>query len=70
MQAPQRWCRDLSSTLPKYDAILSNMHKVGGTHFQCVNNDNVKFEYKGIKLVGVAGYTSQTPISILDGKMS
>ena len=46
------------SKMRKY---LSNVHKVGGAHFQCVNNHYAKFEYKGMKTVGVTDYTNQTP---------
>ena len=28
---------------------LSNVHKIGGAHLQCVNNHSAKFEYKGMK---------------------
>ena len=41
--------------------VLSNVHKIGGIHFQCVNNHYAKFEYKGMKTVGVTDYTNQTP---------
>ena len=34
-----------SQGMSKY---LSNMHKIGVKHPQCVNNQYVKFEYKGI----------------------
>ena len=30
-------------------------------HLQCVNNHYAKFEYKGMKTVGVTDYTDQTP---------
>ena len=33
------------------------MHKIGGVNFQCVNNHYAKFEYKGLKTVGVTDYT-------------
>ena len=45
----------------KYNKILSNMHKIGGTHLQCVNNHYAKFEYNGMKTVGDTKYTNQTP---------
>ena len=35
---------------------LSNVHKIGGSHLQCVNNHYVKFEYKGMKTVGATDY--------------
>ena len=34
------------------------MHKMGGTHLQCVKNHHVKFEYKGMNTDGVADYTN------------
>ena len=37
------------------------MHKIGGAHFQCENNHYAKFEYKGMKTVGVTDYTNLTP---------
>ena len=37
---------------------LSNVHKIGGAHLQCVNNYYAKFEYKGMKTVGVTDYTN------------
>ena len=46
------------SKMRKY---LSNVHKIGGAHLQCVNNHCAKFEYKGMKSVGVTDYTNQTP---------
>ena len=49
---------------------LSNVHKMAGAHHQCVNNDCVKFEYKGMKTHGVTDNTNQRLISILDGKNS
>ena len=45
------------------------MHKIEGAHVLCMNNHSVKFEYKGMKTVGVAEYTTQT-LSILNRKMS
>ena len=43
---------------------MTNVHKIEGAHLQCVNNHNVKFEYKGMQTVGVTDYTNQTlPIS-------
>ena len=46
------------------------VHKIGGAHFKCVNNQLAIFEYKGMKTVGATNYTYQTPPSIFDGKMS
>ena len=40
------------------------MHKIGGTHLQCVNNHYAMFEYKGMKTVT----QSRHPLSISDGK--
>ena len=37
------------------------MHKIDGAHLQCVNNQYAKFEYKGMKTLGVTDYTNQTP---------
>ena len=36
------------------------MHKIKGAHIQCVTNKYAKFEYKGMKTVGVTDYTHQT----------
>ena len=33
----------LSSTPVKMRKYLSNVHKIGGAHFQCVNNHYAKF---------------------------
>ena len=30
-----------------------NVYKIGGVHLQCMNNHYAKFEYKGMKTVGV-----------------
>ena len=48
------------SKMRKY---LSNVQKMRGAHFLCVINHYEKFEYKGIKTVGVrvTDYTNQTP---------
>ena len=35
------------------------MHKIEGAHFQCVNNHDEKFEYKGIKTTGATDYINQ-----------
>ena len=40
---------------------------MGGAHLQCVKNHHVKYEYKGMTTVGVAGYTNY-PLSISDVK--
>ena len=45
----------------KYNKILSNVNKIECTHLQCVNNHYAKFEYNGMKTVGVTNYTNQTP---------
>ena len=34
---------------------------MGGAHLQCMNNHYGKFEYKGMKTVGVTDNTNQTP---------
>ena len=49
----QQW-----SKMRKY---LSNVHKMGGAHLQCVNIHYAKFENKEMKTVGVTDYTNQTP---------
>ena len=36
-----------------------NVHKIGGAHFQCMNNHYAKIKYKGMKTVGVTDYTNQ-----------
>ena len=46
-----------------------NVYKIGGAQLQCMNNHYAKFEYKGMKTVGVTDYTNQTPpLRISDGK--
>ena len=45
---------------PKIRKYLSNMHYTGGAHAQCMNSHYAKFEYKGMKTVGVTIYTNQT----------
>ena len=40
---------------------LSNAHKIGRAHLQCVDNHYAKFEYKVMKTVWVTDYTNQTP---------
>ena len=49
---------------------LSNVYKIGGAHLQCMDNHYAKFDYKGMKTVGVTDYTNQKPQPISDGKMS
>ena len=51
----------LGSIPVKMRKFLSNVPKIGGAHLQCVNNHYTKFEYKGIKTLGVTDYTNQTP---------
>ena len=46
--------------LSKMRKYLSNVHKMGGADFQCVNNHCAKFENKEMKTVGVTDYTNQT----------
>ena len=45
-----------TQTIRKY---FSNVHKMGGAHLQCVNNNSAKFEYKGMNTVGVTDYTNK-----------
>ena len=49
---------------------LSNVYKIRIAHFQCMDNHYAKFEYKGMKTVGVTDYTNQKPQPISDEKMS
>ena len=56
------------STALKIQNYLSNVHLIGGAHLQCMNNHNAKFEYKGMKTVGVTDYTNQTPCKHFGGK--
>ena len=49
---------------------LSNVHKIGGAHLQCVNNHYAKFEYKGMKTLGVLDYTTRHPYAFRMEKMS
>ena len=42
--------------------------KIEGAHLQCMNNHYAKFEYKGMKTVGVTDYTNLTPLCISEGK--
>ena len=44
------------------------MYKIGGAHLQCMNNHYAKFDYKGMKTVGVTDYTNQTPPTHLGWK--
>ena len=53
------WIKCRSTPL-KTDFFLSNVHKTGGAHLQCVNKHYAKFEYKGIKTVGATEYINQT----------
>ena len=34
-----------------------NVYKIEGAHLQCVNNNYVKYEYKGMNTAGVTNYT-------------
>ena len=63
------WKKCLSSTAVKR-SYLSNVHKIGGTHVQFVNNHYAKFECRGMKIVGVTDYTNQTPKAFRMEKMS
>ena len=51
----------LSSTPIKNEKKMKPFHKVGGAHFQCVNNHYVKFEFKEMKTFGVTDYTNLEP---------
>ena len=44
------------------------MYKIEGAHLQCMNNHCAKFEYKGIRTVGIKDYTNQTPTMHLGWK--
>ena len=48
----------LSSTALEIRKYLLNVHKMGGAHYQCVNNHYAKFEYKVMNSVGVTDYTN------------
>ena len=37
-----------------------NIHQIGVANIRCVNNQYAKFEYKGMKSVGVTDSTKQT----------
>ena len=39
------------NTPKKMRKYLSNVHKIGHAHLQCVNNHHAKFENKGMKTV-------------------
>ena len=52
-------CKKMSSRPPKMKKNICEMcTKKNGAHLQCVNNHYVKFEYKGMKTVGVTDYTN------------
>ena len=51
------WKTYLSSTSLKKMRI-SNVHKIGGAHLQCVTNHFAKFLHKAMKSVGVTVYTN------------
>ena len=48
----------LSSRPPKMKSKLWNVHKIGCTNLQCVNNHYAKFEYKGMNTIGITDYTN------------
>ena len=52
----------------KMRKYLSNVHNIGGTHFQCMNNYQAKFEYKGMKQLLLEFQITQTrhPKSVAD----
>ena len=60
----------LSPTDLKVRKYLSNVHRIGGAHVQCMNNHYPKFEYLGMKTGGVTIYTNQTPSQHFIGKMT
>ena len=60
-QTPPKHFGSKFNTPQKMRFFLSNVHKIGGEHLQCVNNHYAKFEYKGLKTVRVIDYTNQTP---------
>ena len=37
-------------------------------HLQCITTHYGKFEYNGVKTIGVTDYTNSHPLRILDGK--
>ena len=37
-----------------------NVYRIGGAYLQCMNNHYTKFQYKGMKIVGVTDYTNLT----------
>ena len=43
-----------------------NVHKIKGAHLKCVNTHYAKFEYKGMKTVGMTYNTNQTLNKIRD----
>ena len=45
--------KNVCLTSLKMRKYFTNVHKMGGVHVQCVNSHYAKFEYKGIKTVGV-----------------
>ena len=45
---------------------LSNVHKIGGAHLQCMYNHLAKFEYKGMKTLGVTDLTNEAPLIVAD----
>ena len=44
-----------------YNFFLSNVHKIGDAHLQCVIDHYAKFQYIEMKSVGFTDYTTQTP---------
>ena len=55
----QKWKKNIREMCIKY--------KKGGAYLQCVNKNYAKFEYKGMKTVGVTDYTN--PLCISDGEI-
>ena len=58
---PYAFGMEKMSTPLKLRKYLSNVPNIEGTYLNCVNNHYAKFEYKGMKTVGVTDYTNQTP---------
>ena len=46
---------------PKNEKKSWNVYRIGGAHLKCMNNHYAKFEYKGMKTVGVTDHTNLTP---------
>ena len=54
---------------PKNEKKNDEMYTKEEVHiFNLMNNHYAKFEYKGMKTVGVTDYTNLTPLCISEGK--